>query len=41
MQHLRYVEDVSDLHLSIEKCVRQDQLFMNKNIGLILSRLFT
>uniref|UniRef100_A0A1I7SWP5 Importin-11 n=2 Tax=Bursaphelenchus xylophilus TaxID=6326 RepID=A0A1I7SWP5_BURXY len=41
LEHLQYVEDVSDLQLSIEKCVRQDQLFMNKNIHLILSALYT
>lgn len=41
LEHFLYVKDVSDLSLNIKKCMRQDQLFMDKNLGVILSSLYT
>jgi len=40
LAHLNYVHDVEDLQLSIEKCSRQDQLFMHRQIHNIVSVLF-
>ncbi|KAI1730683.1 protein EFR3 like protein [Ditylenchus destructor] len=40
LDHLPFIPDVSDLQLSIEKCSRQDQLFMGRHILEIISALY-
>uniref|UniRef100_A0A914EQE2 Uncharacterized protein n=2 Tax=Acrobeloides nanus TaxID=290746 RepID=A0A914EQE2_9BILA len=41
LEHLPYVSDViDDLRLSVEKCSRQDQLFMRRHINNITSVLY-
>ncbi|KAH7727484.1 Protein C32D5.3 [Aphelenchoides avenae] len=40
LAHLQYVREVSDLQLTIEKCSRQDQLFMRRHIQAITSVLY-
>ncbi|KAI6183672.1 hypothetical protein M3Y97_00514100 [Aphelenchoides bicaudatus] len=41
LAHFRYVKDVNDLSLNIKKCMRQDELFMGKNMNVILSALYS
>lgn len=40
LQHLTFVADVSELNLTIEKCSRQDQLFMRRHIHGFISVLY-
>uniref|UniRef100_A0A915CN21 Uncharacterized protein n=1 Tax=Ditylenchus dipsaci TaxID=166011 RepID=A0A915CN21_9BILA len=40
LEHLPFVTDVADLQLAIEKCSRQDQLFMRRHIQGIISVLY-
>uniref|UniRef100_A0AC34QGC3 EFR3-like protein n=1 Tax=Panagrolaimus sp. JU765 TaxID=591449 RepID=A0AC34QGC3_9BILA len=40
LTHLLYVHDVADLQLSVEKCSRQDQMFMHRHIHNVTSIFF-
>jgi hypothetical protein len=40
LSHLPYIQEVEDLQLSIEKCPRQDLVFMHRQIPYITSVLF-
>jgi hypothetical protein len=40
LSHLLYIHDVEDLQLTIEKCPRQDLVFMHRQIPYITSVLF-
>lgn len=40
LEHLPFVLDVLELQLTIEKCSRQDQLFMRRHIQSIVHVLY-
>jgi hypothetical protein len=40
LEHLPLVDEVEDLHLTMEKCSRQDQLFMRRQTPMVVSALY-